>query len=118
MTRVELPWPDRRLGANEMRRSHWAKKMRLVKGARTAAAWNAVQQGVRRMDALKIKAAITLYPPDRRPRDYPNWQYACKAAIDGVADVIGVDDKHWKITWADGEPRPPQGAVVMELEAA
>ena len=115
---IILPWPDKRLGANAMRRMHWGQKTRIIKGARLAAAWTAKEQGAKAMKARRILAKITLHPPDARRRDFPNWQYACKPMIDGVADLIGIDDHLWKIEWVDGEPRPKRGEVIMELEAA
>lgn len=114
---IELPWPDKKLSANWAKKIHWAQKAKLIKGARQAAAWNAVSQGVKKIRARKLKVTITLHPPDNRRRDPPNWQYACKAHIDGVADVVQVDDHYWKITWVDGDPIPKDGKIVMELEA-
>ena len=113
---VTLPWPNKRLSANWVKSVHWAKRAEMTHKARIAAAWETKAQGVKRMKADSLNVTITLHPPDARNRDFPNWQYACKAMIDGIADAAGIDDGKWKITWVDGEIRRPHGAVVVELE--
>jgi crossover junction endodeoxyribonuclease RusA len=40
---------------------------------------------------------------------------ATKAGLDGIADVIGVDDHRWAISLRRGDP-VKGGAVVVEIE--
>ena len=40
---------------------------------------------------------------------------AVLAELDGVADVIGVDDSRWELTLRRGAVRRPHGAVVVEV---
>lgn len=50
------------------------------------------------MDADSVHVCITFIPPDRRPRDLDNMLASIKSGLDGIADVIGVDDSKWSIT--------------------
>lgn len=112
---VTLPWPDSKLIPHA--RGHWAPKARATKMARELAAWKAKENGARPIEADKLDVKITLNPPDRRRRDRANSEAACKALIDGVADVVGVDDYFWRITWDHGEPIKG-GQVVVNIEVA
>jgi crossover junction endodeoxyribonuclease RusA len=58
---------------------------------------------------------ITFRPPDKRRRDLDNALSSIKAGLDGVADAIGVDDRHWALMLQWGEP-VKGGAVELEIE--
>ena len=112
--RVQLLWPDKGLSPNA--RIHWAKRAGLVKRARRDAAVIARATGLRKIDADALDVAIIFCPPDNRHRDRDNMLSSLKPAIDGLADVIGVDDSRWEIAIRKAEPRPPHGAVIVEIE--
>lgn len=57
---------------------------------------------------------ITFNPPDRRKRDLDNLLASIKSHLDGVADVIGVDDSKWGLTLVRGEV-VKGGAVKVEV---
>ena len=42
-----------------------------------------------------------------------NMLASIKSGLDGVADAMGVDDKHWSITLRRGEPIA-NGAVMID----
>jgi crossover junction endodeoxyribonuclease RusA len=113
---ITLPWPDKRLNPNA--RVHWADLAKAKKAARNAAAWEARIQGAHiiKGKAGRVRATITFSPPDRRARDLDNCIAAMKAAIDGIADVIGVDDSKWTFTATMGEP-VKGGRVRLDIEA-
>jgi len=48
--------------------------------------------------ADRLHLTLTFYPPTRRAFDLDNALACCKAMLDGLADVLGVDDKHWSLT--------------------
>ena len=83
-----------------------------------ACAWSLAEQKAKKMKAHAIHATITFHPPDARRRDLDNMLASSKSAIDAVSEAIGTDDSKWSLTLIKGEPRPKQGEVVMELEAA
>ena len=37
-------------------------------------------------------------PPNRRAHDLDNCLARMKSGLDGLSDVLGVDDKHWSLT--------------------
>jgi crossover junction endodeoxyribonuclease RusA len=114
---IELPWPSSELSQNA--RTHHAVKARAVKKARNDAFWlaKACNDGsVQCADSLKV--TFEFCPPDYRKRDLDNCFGALKAARDGIADAIGVDDSKWhKITILRG-PVEKGGRVIVTLEAA
>lgn len=115
---IVLPWPDKGLSPNA--RLHWARLAKLKAAAREEAAWatkaaiplrdrQGLAQGEDPIDVL-----LTFTPPDKRPRDRDNMQYAMKAALDGIADALGVDDRRFRPTYAFVEPAKP-GRVEVAL---
>ena len=98
---IQLPWPPTGLSPNA--RNHWAKLAKLKKAYREACAWQAIAQGVRPMQASGLHLTITFVPPTRRAFDLDNALARIKSGLDGLADVLKVDDKHWTLTIKKGE---------------
>ena len=48
--------------------------------------------------AERLHLTITFVPPNRRAHDLDNCLARMKSGLDGLADVLGVDDKHWTLT--------------------
>lgn len=94
---VTLPWPPSALSPNA--RIHWAAKHRHRKAYREACYWQAMADGVRPNQQYRppLSVAIEFVPPDRRARDLDNMLAAAKSGLDGLADAIGVDDRHWSL---------------------
>jgi crossover junction endodeoxyribonuclease RusA len=115
ITIVELPWPSRDLHPNA--RVHWGRKAKAVKTARTDAAWMARASGLKKMAADALSVTAVFLPPDNRQRDTDGMLASCKAYLDGIADVVGVDDSRWNINIRREEPRKP-GSVRIEIEMA
>lgn len=95
---VILPWPPADLSPNA--RGHWSKLARAKKAYRAECAWQAIAQGAQRLDAEKLHLTITFVPPNRRAFDLDNMLARMKSGLDGLADVLGVDDKHWSLSIA------------------
>jgi len=112
---VELPWPDRVLHPNA--RVHWAKKAKAAKQARDDAAWWAKAAGFKRMKAEALNVTAIFCPPDKRRRDIDSMLSSIKSALDGIADVVGVDDSRWAIVLRKEAPKE-HGAVRIEIEVA
>lgn len=94
MMRLILPYPARALWPNA--RSHWAIKARETKKAR-ACAWGAAKAcpGIA-LGNGPIPVTITLRPKATGPvPDADNIVAAAKAYLDGAAQAIGVNDKHF-----------------------
>ena len=113
---ITLGWPARALHPNH-RAAHWSVKAAATKSARTNAAWATKQAGLSKLDLASLKATIVFYPPDNRRRDLDSLLSSMKAAIDGISDVVGVDDSSWQFTISKAEP-VKHGAVKITLEVA
>ena len=110
---IELPWPAKVLSPNA--RVHWAVKSKAVKLSRAAAFYfvRAVERAALPWDRVKVR--MEFLPPDKRRRDRDNLIASMKAATDGIADAIGIDDSRFETTYSIGEPIKG-GAVIVTLE--
>lgn len=55
------------------------------------------------MTADTLHLTLTFYAPTRRAFDLDNALARCKAGLDGLADVLGVDDSRWSLTIRKGD---------------
>lgn len=110
---VDLPWPSRVLHPNA--RVHWGQRARSAKKARFDAAWSARSAGVGRMEATALKVTAVFTPPDARRRDADGMLSNIKPYLDGIADVVGVDDSKWTIA-IRREPARKPGSVRIEIQ--
>ena len=98
---IKLPWPPTGLSPNA--RNHWAKLAKLKKQYREACFCTAKEQMLGPIEASSLHLTLTFYPPTRRQYDLDNALARMKAGLDGLADVLKVDDKHWTLTIRKGE---------------
>lgn len=102
---VVLPWPSRNLSPNA--RGHWAKKARAAEmyrytcKLRTQEVINRERWDVQALRDLvaaggDVHVFIDFYPPNRRARDDDNLIAAFKSGRDGLADALGIDDRHFR----------------------
>jgi crossover junction endodeoxyribonuclease RusA len=115
--RLALSWPDKGLSPNA--RLHWARKAKLVKAARHDA-WVSTLVLRRRLGGLgdgPINLTVEFCPPDHRRRDRDNLIASMKAANDGIADALGVDDSRFVSTYSMGPP-VKGGSVLVTVRAA
>lgn len=64
---------------------------------------------------LETRMRMAFHGPDARSRDEDNLVARMKAAIDGVADGLGVNDSRFKLASPEfGQPSKP-GHVVVEV---
>ena len=96
---LTLPWPPTALSPNT-RHAHWSALARAKKRFRAACAITAQAQGARPMAGKFEALAVNLrfVPPDRRLRDLDNCIASMKSGLDGLADVLGVDDNRWRLS--------------------
>ena len=96
MIEITLPWPQKELSPNA--RLHWAKLAKAKRQYREACAITARSQGARRLAADSLHLTLTFYPPTRRAFDLDGLLSRMKSGLDGLADVLGVDDSRWSLT--------------------
>lgn len=111
---ITLPWPHKDLSPNA--RKHRLAVAPLRKKARHEAMWacKAAKMNFAHLSDTGLHLRITFNPPDRRKRDLDNMLASLKPALDGIADVIGVDDSMWGLTLVRGGV-VKGGAVVVEV---
>lgn len=95
-TEITLPWMPKELSPNA--RKHWAQLAKAKAFYRHACSVTAMSQGLKKIDAQGLHIDITFYPPSRRKYDLDNLLASMKSGLDGIADVVGVDDSNWSIT--------------------
>ena len=60
--------------------------------------WQSIEQGAKRMDCAKLHLSIEFVPPNRRGFDLDNLLSRLKSGLDGLSDVLGVNDRNWSLT--------------------
>lgn len=110
---IVLPWQNKTLSPNA--RAHWRTLSSAKKRAKTSAYYLTRQAiGAARYTA-PVTVVVTFCPPDRRPRDLDNMIASFKAAQDGIAQAIGVDDSLWRVSYQRG-PVKRGGEVIVQLD--
>jgi crossover junction endodeoxyribonuclease RusA len=93
---VVLPWPDRKLHPNA--RVHWSVKAGAVKKARRDAFYACRASGLGAAPGdIALNITATFFPPDNHARDDDGLLSSLKAAFDGIADALSVDDGRFRI---------------------
>lgn len=110
---VRLPWPSPVLSPNH--RGHWAPKAKAVRMARTYAAWLVKEQCSTKPGWDGASVSITFCPPNKRRRDRDNLIASLKAATDGIADALGIDDSRFETTYRMGDI-VKGGAVIVTIK--
>lgn len=111
MLNLTLPWPPTTLSPNT--RQHWSKLASAKKAYRHACAIVARSQGARRLEVERLHLTLTFLPPTRRAYDLDNLLARMKSGLDGLADVLGVDDSRWSLTIQKGDD--VAGVVNVEV---
>lgn len=94
MTPLVLPWPSKGLSPNG--RVHWAVKAKAVKAAKAEAFALAIAAGWRGAPLPeRIHLWVDFYPPTKRLPDDDNMLSRFKAARDGIAEALGIDDQRF-----------------------
>ena len=83
--------------------------------AKNEAYYLACLAGISKLDVPALSVAITFFPPDRRHRDLDNMLASLKAALDGIALAVGIDDSRWTLTLSKGAPIDRSGMVKVTL---
>lgn len=113
---LTMPWPSLKpLSPNW--RGHWSGRARARRKFREAWFWTALEQRARPLVGVeRLTVSLIFYPPDKRARDIDNLLGSCKAGLDGLADVLKVDDSKWAIKIEMGDT--VGGFVRVEVDHA
>lgn len=113
MKKVEfdLPWPARELSPNA--RVHWSVEAKAKKKYRRDCYY------VTRAANVSVSGPITLsfifYPPHNRGYDKDNLIAQMKSGIDGIADALDIDDRHFHLGSVDLGERVVGGRVGVSV---
>lgn len=98
---IVLPWPPASLSPNA--RMHHMALYRAKKAYRQICFWQAMEQGLKPSKAERLSVHFEFYKANNRPMDLDNMLGRMKAGIDGLADVLGVDDSRWEMSFKFSE---------------
>mgnify|MGYP002737680025 CR=1 FL=1 len=103
-------------------RVHWATKMRAVatfrQVARVAALASTTADERATLTAsptIGYRVRVSWEPGRRGMRDEDNVLAACKAALDGIADALEIDDARLKIRGIDIDRETREGVTVFTM---
>lgn len=109
---ITLPFPPASLSGHA--KGHWRDKHKATKQWRELAHALTLKAGTPDLpDTGDILLHIRFVPPDRRG-DRQNYPNRLKAALDGIADAWGVNDKRFLPVFEFEEPEAP-GRVEVTL---
>jgi crossover junction endodeoxyribonuclease RusA len=93
-TSVTLPWPPPELSPNG--RCHWRVKAKAGKKYKSDVFYLCKAAGLEMPDeAQKLHVWLDFFPPDKRCRDEDNAYHSAKFLLDGLAEALGINDKHF-----------------------
>jgi crossover junction endodeoxyribonuclease RusA len=113
---IELSWPSEELSPNA--RVHHMVKHRHAKAAKIEAGWATKIAGYMNFAADRYDVHIKAYPPSNRNRDADNLIASLKPHLDGIAEVLGVNDSMFNaptLEWCDLSHK---GRIVIRLSEA
>ena len=115
---IELPYPHKALWPNG--RAHWAAKATQTKKHRAWAHAATLATFPRCfVPQERLQWLITVYPKPRGPLpDADGCVAAVKSYLDGIADAIGVNDRHFDAPRIQFGERTANGKVVFTLMEA
>lgn len=111
MTQLHLSWPARPLWANW--RGHWRPKSQTIAKAREEARALALEAGIKRAGLIRPRLTFAFHPCTKALPDMQNMPHTQKAAIDGIADALGMDDKTFACVWPVEFSAPIKGGRVV-----
>lgn len=109
---VTLPWPPKELSPNA--REHFHAKARIAKAYREQAYRMTKAAGLTAPTEGGIALRFDFHPPDKRRRDLDNMLNSIKAAVDGIADAMEVNDQRFGF-WLSREAPMKGGKVVVSV---
>ena len=113
---IKLPFPDAELFPNRKNGAHY-RKTKEVKDKQRDDAFSLTKQAARayQVPTGHIPLSIVFVEPSAHHRDLDNMLAAAKAAIDGMAKALGVDDKVFQPVLIDRGGVQAPGAMICAV---
>lgn len=120
MLTIALPFPSPDLMPNRRLGKHWGMTNQAKSKAYSDAyllTYEAMQryQGQWTRTDKPVAITLTFQPPDKRLRDLDNLLAASKAALDGVAAALHMDDREFEPVTLKRGPVGKPGALVVQI---
>lgn len=117
MTLIRCPWPPTELRPNFITSNHWSKWRFKVKPYKRFIDGLAKEQSVhmRKWPAGDIHLTYTFYPPKGCRWDDDAKEGAFKHGQDALADVMKVNDKHFRVEKLHIAERKGLGCVLVQI---
>lgn len=96
--KITLPYPPMELMPNKANGKHWAQTSK-VKGASKLAAFMLTKSALITQSVVirdTVPLTITFVQSDKRHRDLDGCLSASKAALDGVAEALKINDRQFE----------------------
>jgi crossover junction endodeoxyribonuclease RusA len=77
--------------------------------------YEAMQRGAWANVTGRVPVVLTFHAPDKRHRDLDNLLAASKAALDGVAAALHMDDREFEPVTLKRGPVAKHGALVVQV---
>lgn len=91
---IVLDFPPKDLFPNRANGKHWGSLYKIKSDYRESSTWLAKSQlGDWKSNGNPIQLTLAFHMPDKRWRDADNCLAAAKAAIDGLADALMINDR-------------------------
>ena len=121
VTAIVIPMtPSRVLSPNA--RTHWATKARAVSRFRDAAHLSTTvtmpadeREALQRCQSIGYVVRVSWERGRRGSIDEDNVLASCKAALDGVADALGIDDRRFHIRGVEIDRTSRAGTTTITL---
>lgn len=114
--KIELTFPPAELFPNRAKGTHWAKLYQTRSDYRDNSTFLAKHQlNGWKHDGQNIRLKLIFVMPDKRLRDTDNCLAAAKAALDGLADAMGINDKFFEPVEIHREFGGKPGKFIVEI---
>lgn len=114
--KIELDFPPSELFPNRAKGTHWAKLYQVRSDYRENSTFLAKHQIKDwKHNGWNIRLKLTFQMPDKRLRDSDNCLAAAKAALDGLADALMINDKFFEPIEIHRELGTKPGKLIVEL---
>jgi len=114
--RVELDFPAADLFPNRRNGKHWSSVHKAKTEARETAYWMTKACRKPILGAGEVELTIIFEMPDKRLRDADNCLAAAKAALDGFAHALDIDDRRFNPLKIYRTPGKKPGKMIVEIE--
>jgi crossover junction endodeoxyribonuclease RusA len=115
---ITLPFPPLHCWPNARSRSHWPSTDAKAKAKRWAYLATRAAAGGFSGDGSSIPVTVHVHAKPRGPLpDGDNVNAACKAYFDGIAEALGVNDRHFVVAAPVFGERVKGGKVVIKIGA-